>query len=218
MNLVRSAVRALAALALAAAPVAAATAASGAAPPSGAVEVSVDGTTWSTATTTPLFDPAVLWVPGDVRTGTLYARTRACDAASGEARATFGQGGPDLAADLRVRTRVDGGPWTSGQTSRGFTVPPGAPTRLDVEVTFDPASGDESQGEGAPLTVTVTVSCDQVAAPGPSPVTPQAGQAGSGLLPRTGIEVARTVLAAAALVVSGVWLVLATRRRAVDDA
>ena len=171
----RTTVRALAALGLAVVPLGATAQAApahaalvqAAAAPDGAVELSVDGSTWSQDVTTPLFDPAFVWVPGDVETGTLYVRTRACAAATGEATVTVGPEEAELARDLDTRTRVDGGAWSAGTSTPAFTVGRGDVARIDVEVTFDPASGNASQSRTVPLDVIVTLACDE--GPGPTP-------------------------------------------------
>lgn len=100
------------------------------------------------------------------------------------------------------------------------------PARLDIEVTFAPASGNETQDRAvAPVVVTVTVECETAppppaasggAEPPAAPGPPAAGS--SGFLPRTGVELARTLGAGALLVVAGSWLVAATRRRRDADA
>jgi len=91
------------------------------------------------------------------------------------------------------------------------------PARLDIEVTFAPASGNETQDRAvAPVVVTVTVECETAPPPPAAPGPPAAGS--SGFLPRTGVELARTLGAGALLVVAGSWLVAATRRRRDADA
>ncbi len=189
-----------------------------AAPPDGAIELSADGQTWSTDLAVDLFDPAFLWVPGDTQTGSLLMRSRACPAATGEAEVTLGPEDAVLVDAFDVRTRVDDGEWTPGTTSAGFTV--GAePSRLDIEVTFDPASGNETQDRTvAPVTVTVTVACPEAAPATSAPAAQPPATRGPGWLPRTGIELARTLTAGVLLVVAGSWLVLATRRRRSADA
>jgi len=128
-------------------------------PTGGAVEISHDGTTWSRDLVTDLFDPHLVWVPGDVGTTTLYVRSRTCPGATGQAEVTLGPHDAALADDISVRTRVDGGAW-SGAVSRSFALPPGQVDRLDVEVTYEPGSGNGSQSREVPLSVVVTVGCD----------------------------------------------------------
>lgn len=194
--------------------------------PPDAVELSVDGQTWSTDLVAPLFDPAMLWVPGDVETASLQVRT-ACDDASAQATVAFVDADPELDAELAVRTRVDGGGWTPGRLGAAFPLVGGAPATLDVEVAFDFDAGNRTQARTAgPVTVTVAVECldpDLTPSPGTQPPPRSVSAAGApptgaGHLPRTGVEVAQALTAGALLVVVGGWLVLAARRRGADDA
>ena len=104
-RLVRS-VRAAAALACACAAAALGGTAATAAPPGGAIELSVDGQTWSADLAADLFDPAFRWVPGDTETASLLMRSRACPAASGQAEVTIGPEDSVLGDAFAVRTRV----------------------------------------------------------------------------------------------------------------
>lgn len=211
-------------------------------PPDGAVELSTDGVTWGEDTTTPFLDETTPWVPGDVRTGTLYVRT-VCKVASGNAVVTVGPDDAGLTAGTGVRTRVDGGAWADGPASELMFVRTGRVTQLDVELTYRGAAGNELQGQTLPVSATVTLTCDtplpDVVDPTPSPSAvanpaqpspPSAGagpaahagaparlMAHPGLMPRTGIEIARTLGATALLVVAGAWLVLAARRKGAAD-
>jgi hypothetical protein len=178
--------------------------------PDGAVELSADGTTWSKDLAADLFDPNLVWVPGDVGTATLYVRSLACQTGAGRADITLGPQSAVLVTDLAVRSRVDEGAWT-GSSAPSFTVTAGQVTRIDVEVTYQPGSGNASQARTVPMTVVVTVSCDAA-------VLPDGRSGGSGarstrsVLASTGSATAGVVLAGLALVLAGAAL-RATRTR-----
>ncbi|MCL2455300.1 MAG: hypothetical protein FWD18_08410 [Micrococcales bacterium] len=201
--------------------------------PDGAVELSADGTVWSQDLVADLFSPPMVWVPGDVGTATLYVRSRACVEAVVLAEVTIGSD-VQLADDLGVRTRTDGGPW-AGSSSPSFTVAAGQVARLDVEVTYDPASSNDSQTLSLPLTVVVTVACDRtvVVPPGPggrdggaggSLAPPQApsSSAASPVVSRvlglagTGVALADGVVAVVMIVLAGAGLLSWRRGKAPD--
>src|SRR5918997_4022093 len=120
--------------------------------------LSLDGVTWAEDLTTPLFDPGFVWVPGEADVVTLHIRNQSGQQASAVAEVVLGPGGEELAADLDVRTRFGGGAWTAGLTSPPIVLAAGQVVTLDVEVTFDPASGNETQLQVVPLTVRVRLS------------------------------------------------------------
>ncbi|GIG26866.1 hypothetical protein [Cellulomonas denverensis] len=156
-----------------------------AANPGEEVGLSRDGVTWSPDLTTDLFDPAMVWVPGDDEVTTLYVRNQSGEPARGFAQVLVGPEDAEFAEDLRVRTRYDGGAWTVGATSRttGFAV--GAVLRIDIGVQFDPVSGNESEGRAVPLAVRVVLASvipGRDVDPTPSPGTPVGG-AGGGAVP-----------------------------------
>ena len=193
-----------------------------AAPPDGAIEVSDDGATWSDALTTDLFGTIALWVPGDAETGTLLVRSRACATATAEAEIIVPSGDAVLAEGFSFRTRVDDGPWAAGTVSAPFVVGTD-PVSLQVEATFDPAAGSETQARTVHPVVKVTAACDGPAAPtgsaAPAPAAaPLPTTLRPGALPTTGVEAVRTLAAAGLLVVAGSWLLLAVRRRRAADA
>ncbi|MCL2466072.1 MAG: hypothetical protein FWF02_02210 [Micrococcales bacterium] len=203
------------------------------------VELSVDGTTWSHDLVADLFEPDLVWVPGEVATATVYVRTSCSQA----------QGSADVELDspaLVVRTRVYAGTWTSPPSL--FVVDADQIAPLDVEVTYDPQADDSTRLMAEPLSIVVTAACyDATPAPPPSakvhPTTspgatsPGATRAGamtsrattpfatgaadrpavaasSGRgLARTGVGVAGTVVVVLALGFVGAWL-LSLRTRA----
>jgi hypothetical protein len=152
------------------------------------IGLSTDGRTWSATLARPLFDPAVLWVPGDVRTSTFYVRNQAGDAG----RLSIAAFTPDPDSllrrdDIEIEVRRDGGSWiplpADGRDfrfARGVLVP-AATTRIDVRVAFAPSSPNRSQTSTLALRFRVLLVeiGAQVADPGGN------GHHG-GLLPNTG--------------------------------
>jgi len=63
--------------------------------------LSADRSTWAPNIATPLLDPDLVWVPGDVETGVLYARNVSGQSASGTVTVHL-DGGPDGAGDPLV--------------------------------------------------------------------------------------------------------------------
>ncbi|MFI2364951.1 hypothetical protein [Promicromonospora sp. NPDC019610] len=169
--------------------------------------LSVDGRTWAPDVTTPLIDPDLVWVPGDVATGRLYARNASVDEASAVATVVLGTGeGTALASQLHVRTRLGAGPWTDGLRSGATDLAPGEVVPIGLEVAFDPAATNASQRQRVEVDVVVTLSGAGQDEPGPG----DAGADGPGVLPRTGANLLLPTLVAAGAVVLGVLL----RRRA----
>lgn len=173
--------------------------------------LSVDGTTWAHDVSAPLLDPDLVWVPGDVATGTLYARNVSGERATAAVTVHL-DGGPDgagaaLVDELTVRTRMGSAPWTDGRTSVSTDLPPGAQLPIGVEVAFDPAATNTSQQRTAQIGVTVTLS-----GVGPG----EDGGSGPGVggpdgLPRTGANLLLPVLLAAGAIVLGMLLRRRTR-------
>jgi hypothetical protein len=202
------------------------------------VELSADGTTWAEDIDTPLLDPRMLWHPGDSEVATLWFRNRSGAAARGHAEVTVGPEDTELAEDLAVRTRYDGGAWSAGAVSPTVVVADRQMVRLDIEVTHDPASGNESMDRTVPIAVRVVLAGADAPAPGPPGAEPPGaeppgaeppgaeppragppgaespgGEPSSPGLAATGAEVLRAAATALALVIAGSWLVVAGRRR-----
>jgi hypothetical protein len=181
--------------------------------------LSGDGSTWAPDLTTPLLDPDLVWVPGDVVTGRLYARNASGERATAAATVRL-SGGPDGARDplvdaLNLRTRIGSGPWTDGPRSRGAELSPGEELPIDVEVELDPAATDVTQLRAARVDVVVTLSGVGSGGSGPGPGgggtgVGGAGAGGAGGLAPTGADLLLPALVAAGAVVLGVVL----RRRA----
>lgn len=138
-----------------------------AAPASAANEiaVSLDGSSWGSSLSQPLFDPNFLWVPGDDETSSFYVRN---DGPSGaRMRVDVQSTDPNnLVADddILVWARVDGGAWTrlaDGVAPTALTeriVGEGGVTRVDLRVVFDPASVNQSQVKSVRLGFVITLS------------------------------------------------------------
>jgi hypothetical protein len=175
--------------------------------------LSVDRTTWSPDVTTPLFDPDLVWVPGDVETGTLYARNESGEDATAAAAVFLVVGeGAALAEELHVRTRLGAGPWTDGLRSAVTDLGPGEVLPIGVEVAFDPDATNASQLRTVEIDVVVTLSAAGLGGPGPD--DPGAGgQGGPGSLPRTGADLLLPAVVAVAAVLLGSALLLLRERR-----
>lgn len=159
----------------------------------GQVVVSADGQTWTPSLTTPLFDPAVRWVPGDARTATFHVGNRAADAGTLALVVTADDAHALIARDdITLAVRRGSGPWvdvrTDGQPHRlaGGDLAAGADTRLAIRATFAPASRNLSQLRSLPLSFDVVLS-ESTTTVSP-PTDPGHGGSGGhgGLLPDTG--------------------------------
>lgn len=201
----------------------------------GAVTVSADGRHWSARLDAPLFERLETWVPGDRQRAVLSVRNGSSDRARGVVDVDVDTVGarPDaarqaLGAALRVRTRVDDGPWVQGRRSEPLRVAPGQVVRVGVEVTFDPGAGNDTQGARVPVEVVATLSeaasTGSDAGPPAGPATGSDGAWGGGsdvhsgahegLLAHTGIPVGSELgLAVGAVLVGGLVRLLAGRRR-----
>lgn len=173
------------------------------------IGLSPDGVHWSGSLARPLFDPAVRWVPGDVRTARFWVRNQHPDAG-------------DLTVDLeRVRraelldsgwldvsARAGAAPWTAVHDGGGLAelldaddLASGDPVRVEVRVRMgrDAPNGTMVLSTDLDLRVTI-VDADAVA-----PAV--------GALPDTGTAVPPWLPPLAlGLVATGGWLVLRRRR------
>lgn len=101
---------------------------------SNALQVSLDGTTWTDSIVSPLFDPEVRWVPGDVRTSIFYVRNNKAEA--GDLSLVLERPLRDALLEtsfLTIAARAGDGPWTEVSTG-------GRQELIDSEKT---AAGDE---------------------------------------------------------------------------
>lgn len=180
--------------------------------------LSRDGTTWAPDLSDPLFEAAVRWVPGDSRTASFYVRNQSGQAGTlsldilGTATDSLMQTG-----DLSVEAHGAGGDWTpvtepgTHRLLSAGQVPSSATRRVDVTVTFDPASSNQSQVRSLDLALQVRLIQDvEDNTPGDD-----ASDDGLGLLPDTGGPSPWTVAIAAGLVLVGT---LTARRRGAGEA
>ena len=82
-------------------------------PDARALEVSLDGVVWTESIETPLFDPDVRWVPGDVRTARFFVRNNRDE--QGNLQVILQRPVRDELLDtgfLSVAARADNGEWT----------------------------------------------------------------------------------------------------------
>ena len=116
------------------------------------IGLSRDGRSWSSTLGTPVFDPAVRWVPGDVRQARFYVRNQA--AQSGLLSLQIDVRDPDslLAGDdVRLQVRRDSGAWTPVRADGrsvlvgGAQLAPATSTRVEVRATFVAGSPNPSQ-------------------------------------------------------------------------
>lgn len=193
---------------------------------SGELGLSPDGVHWASSLPAPLFDPAFRWVPGDSQVASFYVRDQSTDAAvldltmlTGPVQTLIDTG------DLTVGASVDGGAFTDVKTPgthlliHQVPVAAGAMHKINVRITFDPASTNASQSRELDLdfTVTLTQATTNVRPPtggGGSGHGHGHGGTGSGPLPNTGTVITPFMLLLAALLVAvGTGLVGYGRRR-----
>ncbi|WP_146825372.1 LPXTG cell wall anchor domain-containing protein [Aeromicrobium flavum] len=121
------------------------------------IALSADGTVWADRLIEPLFDPSVVWVPGDTRTASFWVRNQAQSNASLTATVRS-EDGDDLMSSRQVTLRArSGGPWVTlrnGTPSGGLTsvsIKPGSAVRVDVQAALDPAASNASQASSLDL-------------------------------------------------------------------
>lgn len=126
------------------------------------IALSSDGQHWSRTLTQPLFDPAVLWVPGDSRTASFYVRNEA--ASAGDLAIAVRSDDPDrLLADdhVGIQARAGAGPWVALEAAGSLhrlaaaAIPAGSRIRLEVRASFDALSANQTQVDRAGLTFVV---------------------------------------------------------------
>lgn len=190
----------------------------GAAPARAADEVglSLDGRSWTTDLSRPLFDPRMRWVPGDVETRSFWVRNQGPTAASLRVAVRTSDPGALIAEDdIEIAARVRDGRWVpltgagpapDDRVLGDGPLAEGERVRVDLRARFVPWSTNRSERRTLPLVFVVRLS--------------QAGpDGGDGPLPDTGSAVAPWLLwLGGALVTGGVGAVLAaTRRREARD-
>lgn len=208
--------------------VAAALAGASAAHAADEIGLSDDGVTWSSGLDGPLFDPGVRWVPGDSRTESFYVRNEGPSGASLTIEARSADEDDLLGDDdIDLWARADGGAWVelrNGVASTRLTgraVEQDGVVEVDVNVTFDPTSSNQSQVRRLALDLRVLLA-DAVGTDGESDADadsgtdvdlgPPVGEEATGVLPGTGTTTEQWILLlGAALVLGGTSLVV--RRR-----
>jgi hypothetical protein len=169
--------------------------------------VSSDGTHWSADLGTPLFDPAVLWVPGDSRTSSFFVQNRGATSASVSLQVRT-QDDANLVSTgaVQLQARASDDRWTSIVGSTGtavlnaLAIPIDGSRRIDVRAVFRAGSRNLTQTSAAVLRFVVQLGQAMTAAP----------HADS--LPATGAPALRLPLLAAAACL-GVGAALLRRRR-----
>ncbi|WP_408899307.1 hypothetical protein ACJ5H2_09430 [Nocardioides sp. R1-1] len=179
------------------------------------IGLSRDGVAWAPELTTPLFDPAFRWIPGDVEERTFWVRNEGPSAGelSVDVLATDTQA--LLASpDFLLEARLGAGPWVEvlGGTTRVqppvLDLPTDAATTITVRGTFRPET-TAHMDEIAPFVVRVSMAeAGDIAG-----VEDDDGDAGAGALPDTGSAFGTGLLWLAAGLV-GAGIALARPRRA----
>ena len=175
------------------------------------IGLSRNGTTFSSSLPGSLFDPAFIWVPGDVESETFYVRNQG----EGTARLTvdiLGQQASDLieSGDLHVTASSGSKSATVSDagTHRLLTIP-GVDTDeivpITVTVAFDEASTNETQLLSSDLKFRINLKQT-------SAVLGEEEDDGNGLLPDTGAQ-SPLWLAALAAISIGSGAALISRRR-----
>lgn len=173
--------------------------------------LSVDGATWSGTLPGPLFDPDFRWVPGDVEVASFFVRNQ--DSEAGVLRVVM----EDTAVrnlmdtgDLEVAARVGNADWATVSSAGEMAlieneqIPPGDVRRIDVRVSFDPLSPNESQAKQFDLRFDVNLSQDaSVLPPDNGGNGGVAGPDQDGNLPGTGSTVSRGLLLLAVILCAG---------------
>lgn len=173
-----------------------------------ALELSTDGTHWSTTLPDQVFRSPQLVVPGDVIASELWVRNTSDAPTRVQLTVADGLGTTPgrLAGDLSLL--IDGAPAVGGDLWVGPPLAAGAVVRIPLVVTFSAAARSGSRLDTA--SVLSTVSLVQTG-PGAA-AAPPAVRSPQGNLARTGLDAARTLAVAACATGLGV-LLLAARRR-----
>lgn len=179
------------------------------------VGLSLDGVTWVESISDPLFDPSLRWVPGDSHTVRVFVRNQGGSPGDLTVEVIGSQAGGLLdSGDLHITATGEGGEWVTvseGGTHRLLMAPDiadGSVEAIDVNVSFDESSPNQTQLLAADLTFLITISESKAGAGtngGP-------GADAGGLLPGTGATELRWITAIAAILV-GIGLALVGRRR-----
>jgi hypothetical protein len=216
-------------------------------PDGDALEVSLDGLTWSDAITTPLFDPALRWVPGDVRTARFFVRNNREE--SGDLQVVIDRTISEALRDtgfLTIAARAGNGRWreiaAGGRQVLIASDNVGAGQQMGVQLraSFDYAAApNQTMVLASDLDLTITLTQDGIvrdassgepmtgfdpAGPdgpdGPDPAVADANgelPGAGGALPDTGSPLRPWVLPLALSLLASGAVLLARRRRDDDD-
>lgn len=178
--------------------------------------LSIDGVSWSSSLSQPLFDSSQLWVPGDSATARFYVRNQGGTPADltidilGSATSALLDTG-----DLHVTAVGGGGSWVTVSEAgehRLLTRPDladGQAAPIDVTVALDADSTNASQLRSAELDFRITLA--EVVGTGTDGGSSDDGSDGSSL-PGTGSAASRWIVTAGAMLL-GLGLALVSRRR-----
>ncbi|MFL6061726.1 MAG: hypothetical protein ACJ72E_10865 [Marmoricola sp.] len=178
--------------------------------PGGELLLSADGTHWSTGLSAPLFDPAVLWVPGDARMSSFYVQNRGTTPAAVRLEVT--SDGADLLeiGAVELQARVGSEAWhpiarAGSGVLNALAIGTDRARRVDVRAVFRAGARNATQASGVVLHFVVDLGQAVGAAPqGTSP----------GSLPATGAPAIRGPLLLAAVLI-GAGAALVRRRKVV---
>ncbi|MGD9960179.1 LPXTG cell wall anchor domain-containing protein [Nocardioides sp.] len=176
------------------------------------IGLSLDGTSWSSDLTDPLFDPAIRWAPGDTRVESFLVRNQSSTASTLDVEITNTMVEGLLATgDLHLDAKVGNQPWKafsggSVPVSSDLRLAVGQHERISVRATFDEAADNQTQQLPFDLDFEVRLTqASGIAVPGDNP------EPGTQPLPATGGP--SWWLAAVGAAALGWGLTLVTRRR-----
>jgi len=196
------------------------------------IGLSNDGTSWSPSLPQPLFDPAFRWVPGDSETASFYVRNQGPTSALLTVEARSADTDELLEnEDIMLRARADGGDWvdlengTASESLNAQSIGRGGVVRVDVNVTFDPASTNQAQAKQVRLSFAVTLADALEDADGDGPSDEGGSGGGSnddsgdlaGIIPDAGSPLGPLFVGVGATLL-GVGLALVVRRRRDEEA
>lgn len=186
------------------------------------VQLSNDGRTWAPNLPAPLFDPAVRWVPGDVRQASFWVRNAGPGAGTLTMTALVADADGLLAKHaMRLRLRDASGSWTSvapGSRASLGTLADGARTQIVVSAAYAAASGNDTERDTLRFSLRVRLTGadragDHAGGPSGGPLV-AGGHGPGGLLPGTGNPVTWWLCLLAALSLGGgTALVVRSKRR-----
>jgi LPXTG-motif cell wall-anchored protein len=190
--------------------------------PSDIIELSLDGVHWAHVIDTPLFDPALRWVPGDIRTETFYVRNTRPDAGTVEVVVERSE---DQAlrdsGELTLAARASDGAWTDIRSAGRHVLVDDEQlagrdaVAVQVRAAFAFDAPNDTMVLSSDLDFDVVIRDSSVTTGGQGGPGPDGS---SSLLPGTGSQIPAWALPLGlALTGAGGWLVLARRRRGSDE-